>query len=228
MKKIYLYFVTLLIGIFFCTSVFALPLQRLFQDIKLPTQAVLETQTFTNLAAASTTALGTGIAGPTDALETVVTTGFTQPDQPRNLTITPGGTTADGAGCTVTIAGTNFFGDAITEDFVIADNQTKYTSTTGSKAFKSITSITYPANCEEGGFGATWTIGYGDKIGLKRCMDYAGDFAWSLTAGSYDTTRATVTADADEIEKNVVDFYTATDGTTDFKTYYVQNFRCFP
>ena len=227
MKKIYLYLITLLIGMLFCSSVFALPLQRLFQDIKLPTQSVLETQTFTNLAAASTTALALNIAGPTDADALVVTTGFTQPDQPRNLTISTGGTTADGAGCVVTINGTNFLGGTISEDFTITDNQTIFQTTTGSQAFKTITNISFAANCEEGGFAATWTIGYGDKIGLKRCMDYAGDWAWSMTAGTYDSTRATVTADADEVEKNVVDFYTATDGTTDFKSFYVQNFRCF-
>jgi hypothetical protein len=223
MKKLYLCFITLLLV--FAVNSFA-SVQRIFQDVKLPSQEVLEHQTFTNIQAAGTTGIISANAGPTSADEIVITTGITNPDQPRNLLITPAGTTADVAGCTVAVAGTNIFGVAITEDFVIADNQT--TATTGSKAFRTVTSITFPDNCEEGTFAATWDIGQGEKIGLKRCIDQAGDWAWSVVAGAYESTRATVAADADEVEKNTADFDGTMNGANDFDAYFIQNFRCLP
>lgn len=218
-------FVTVLTSVM-CMTAFALPLNRQFQDIKLPTQAMLERQTFTDLAAADTTGVLNAHAGPTSAAALTISSGFTQPDQPRNFVITPAGTTADVKGCTVVVTGKNIFNRTITENFVIADNQNS--ATTGTKAFKSITSVAFPADCEEGGFDATWSIGKGEKIGLKRCMNVAGDWSWSTVGGAYEATRATVAADADEIEKNTADFNGAMNGTNDFQAYFVQNFACFP
>lgn len=214
-------------GMFFFIGLnaFALPINRSFQDIKLPTQAILEKQTFSDLRAADTNYVLNGHAGATSAAAVTITSGITNPDAPRNLVITPGGTTADVAGCTITVTGKSYLNDTITETFVIADNQS--TATTGSKAFKTVTSIALPANCEEDGFDATWSVGLGEKIGLKRCMNYTGDFAWSTVAGTYESTRATITADEDEVEKNTVDFNGTMNGSNDFQAYFIQNFRCF-
>lgn len=213
-------------GMFFfvCLNAFALPVNRSFQDLKLPTQALLEKQTFTNLRAADTNYVLDGVAGPTSAAAYNITTGITNPDQPRNLIITPGGTTADVKGCTITLTGTSYLNKTITEDFVIADNQS--TATTGAKAFKTVSRVAFPADCEEGGFAATWSIGLGEKIGLKRCMNFAGDFAWSTVAGAYESTRATVTADDNEVEKNTADFNGTMNGSNDFQAFFVQNFGC--
>ena len=226
MKKALLLLVATFMIFIVCVSAYALPLQRSFQDIKLPTQAMIEHQDIINPVVADANGVLNANAGPTSAAAKNVISGFTNPDVPRNLVITPGGTTVDVKGCTVTVTGTNFFNKAIAEDFVIADNQS--TATTGAKAFKTVTKLAFPADCEEGVFGANWSIGVGEKIGLKRCLNVAGDFAWSTVSGAYEATRATVVADVDEIEKNTADFNGTMDGTADFQAYFVQNFRCFP
>lgn len=226
MKNIMLFLVTLVIGVVMASTAFAIPLNRSFQDIKLPTQAMLERQLISDPSAADVTGVLNASAGATSAAAVNITTGFTNPDVPRNLVITPQGTTADVKGCTVTVTGTNIFNKAITEDFVIADNQNS--ATTGVKAFKTVTKLALPADCEEGGFAATWSIGRGEKLGLKRCMDFAGNFAWSTVGGTYESTRATVVVDADEVEKNTADFNGAMNGSNDFQAFFIQNFRCFP
>jgi hypothetical protein len=210
----------------FAVTVQAAPIQVERRDMKLATQQMIEKQTITNPVAASASRLLNGVAGPTSAAAASISSFAAQPDVPRNLTLTPGGTTADVKGCTVVVNGTNIFDQAITESFVVADNASS--AVVGAKAFKTVTSVVFPANCEEDTFAATWSLGVGEKIGLKRCMDYAGHFVFSTVAGAYETTRATVTADADEVEKNTADFNGTMDGSNDFEAFFIQNFRCFP
>ena len=70
--------------------------------------------TATEMAAAG--AVHAAITG--DDTDPVVTTDdITDPPYPRNLVITPGGTTADVAACSITVAGTNIADEAISEDF---------------------------------------------------------------------------------------------------------------
>ena len=209
---------------FVCINAFALPINRSFQDLKLPTQVLLERQEILNITAATTTAVLSSHAGPTSAAARTITSGFTSPVTPRNLTITPDGSTGAVNTCTVTVSGTNILNTAITEEFTFTADQS--TATTGSKAFKTITSIAWAASCEVADYDATWSIGTGEKIGLKRCMDYAGNLAWTTVAGAYESTRPTVTADADEVEKNTVDFDGTMNGTNDFQVFFLQNFRC--
>jgi hypothetical protein len=200
--------------------------RRLFQDVKLPTQGVVEQQSFTNLLAATTNTVLNGSAGSTSAAIATVTTFAAQPDSPRNLRILPGGTTTDVEACDIVVAGTNIFDRAITETFSFLANAS--TETVGAEAFKTVTSVTFPANCESGSFAATWSIGLGEKIGLKRCMAEAGAFVQSSLNGAKEATAATVVADADEVEKNTVDFNGAMNGTNDHKAYFIQNYGCFP
>ena len=209
-------------------SVFAqaAPVKRLVQDVKLPTQGVIEQQSFTNLLAATTNTVLSANAGATSAAVATVTTFAGQPDSPRNLIITPGGTTTDIETCVVTVAGTNIFDRAISETFAFAANTSS--ATTGNKAFKTVTSASWAADCESGSFGATWSIGIAEKIGLKRCMGEAGAWLHSSIDGTKETTAATIAADADEVEKNTANFNGTMDGTSDFKAYFVQNFGCFP
>ena len=204
----------------------AAPVRRLYQDVKLPTQQMIEKFSITNPAAAGTTQILNASNGPTSAAAANVTTFVAQPDVPRNLVITPGGTTADVAACTVTVTGTNYFGTTITEDFVFAENASS--ATTGAKAFKTVSKIAFPANCEDSPWSATWDVGYGEKLGLNRCMDYAGHFVFSTVAGSYESTRATVAADATHVESNTADFNGTMNGSNDFEAFFIQNFRCFP
>jgi hypothetical protein len=197
-----------------------------YQDIKLPTQQVVEKQTISDPAAAGTTDMLSAFAGATSAAAVTRTTFVAQPDVPRNLVITPGGTTTDVEACTVVVNGTNFFGTAISENFAFLANAS--TATTGAKAFKTVTSVVFPANCESGGFAATWDMGFGEKLGLKRCMDAAGHLLMSTVAGAYEATRPTVTASATAVESNTADFNGTMNGANDFEAFFFQNFRCNP
>lgn len=207
-------------------TAYASSAKRLFQDIKLPTQKMVEKQTITNPAAAGTADILSGNAGNTSTAAATVSTFVAQPDVPRNLVITPGGSTSNVASCTIVVAGTNYFGRAISEDFVFADNAS--TATTGAKAFKTVSSVTFPANCEDIAYGATWSIGYGEKIGISRCLDNAGDIFFSLLNGSKEATAPTMVVDADEVEKNTADYNGTMNGSNDFNLYFMQNFRCTP
>jgi hypothetical protein len=210
----------------FSSLAFAAPVQRLFQDVKLPTQGVIEIQTITAPIAAATTRVLSANAGPTSAAAKVVTSFAAQPDVPRNLTITPGGTTGDVESCVITVAGTNIFAKAISETFTFSADASS--AVVGNKAFATVTSVSWPANCESGGFAATWSVGVGEKIGLKRCMADAGSFIQSSLGGAHEATLATVAADASNVEGNTADFNGTMNGSNNFKAYFIQNYGCFP
>jgi len=222
-------FFILLIAMFtICTSIEAANIKRLFQDAKLPTQQMVEKQTFTNATAAGTANILSANAGNTSTSAASVTSFVAQPDVARNLVITPGGTTNDVGTCSVTVLGTNYNGQAISEAFAFAANAS--TATTGSKAFLTVTSVVFPANCEDSPFGATWSIGYGEKLGVKRCMDSAGHILFSTLNGAKEGTAPTMVVDADEVEKNTADFNGTMNGSNDFELFFFQNYSesCFP
>lgn len=200
--------------------------ERRALDLKLPTQVMLQKQTITTPILASATRVKTSFDGPSSAEAATITSFSAQPDVPRNITITPGGTTTDVETCNVVVTGTNIFGDTITETLAFAANANS--ATAGAKAFKTVTSVLFPADCESGGFAATWTIGVGDVLGLSRCMDSAGHVAFAVFDGAYETTRPTCIADADEIEKNTCDINGALNGSKNVELYFIQNFRCMP
>lgn len=193
-------------------------------DMKYPTQAALEHQTITDAVLADNDRVKTTYAGPTSAAAVVLSSFTAQPDVPRNITITPTGTTGDVESCVITVAGTNIRGAAISETFTFSANDS--TLVAGAKAFKTVTSVTWPADCESGGFAATWIVGVGDVLGLSKCIDNAGAVAWAVFDGAYEDTRPTCVADADEIEKNTCDINGTLNGAKDVELYYVQNFRC--
>lgn len=201
-------------------------IERRDLDLKLPSQQQVEKQTITNPALGTATYVLSGHAGPTSAAALTLSSGFTQPDVPRALSITPGGTTGDVEACTVTVTGKNIQNQTITEDFAFLANAS--TVTTGTKAFKSITSATWPANCESGGFAATWSIGATDKLGLSKCMNAAGHVLMTTFNSAYETTRPTCVADADEVEKNTCDINGTLDGAKSAEIFFFQNFRCKP
>ena len=205
-------------------SAYVVPVYR---DLKPATQVMLEKQDFGLLAAASTGYVKVaGYAGATSAAAVTLTSFLAQPDAPRNLVITPGTSTGDVAACTIVVNGTNIYGRAISENFVFADDASS--AVTGAKAFKTVTSVVFPANCEDGGFTATWAIGIGEKIGLKNCMAYAGDWAWSTVGGAYEATRATMAVNASAVESNTADFNGTMNGSNRFMGYFIQNFVCKP
>lgn len=157
-------------------------------------------------AAAATVASTTGIhAAVTDnSAQQVVTTGITQPSVPRNVTATAGGTAGDIKAIAVIVAGTNYAGAAITETLPVFTVDTAG-SVTGSKAFKTVTSITIPAH---DGNGATTAIGFGEKLGLPDKLS-ANTVLFASLAGVREATAPTVAVSSSAIESNTVDLNSA-------------------
>lgn len=206
------------------TSVGFGAIERRSLDIKLPTQAVLERQTI-SAGVSTTSSILSASAGPTSAAATTISTFLAQPDVPRNLILTPTGTTGDVESCVVTITGTNVKNSTISETFTFAANAS--TAVTGSKAFKTVTSVAFPANCESGSFGATWNLGQGYKLGLRNCMANAGSFFHAVYGGVKEVTAPTVAASASAVESNTIQLNSMLLGS-DVIAYYVQNFACSP
>lgn len=196
--------------------------QNYGRDLKLPTQVLLEKQTVTDAEATDTDHVLTTNAGDSTGAGATVTSFTAQPSVPRVLTVTPTGTTADVAAGSVVITGTSINNDVITDTLAFLENAS--TATAGVVAFKTVTSISFPA--EDSPYSATWTVGVNDYLGLKFCMDEAGDLAWTVADATFEGTRATCTADADEVEKNVCDPNTSPDGSKDFTFYFIQNYAC--
>lgn len=196
--------------------------ERRSRDLKLPSQQMVEKQTITNPAAAGTADILSANAGNTSTSAVTVSTFLAQPDVARNLVLTPGTSTGDVAACNVVINGTNIRGQVIAETFAFTANQSA--ATTGAKAFKTVTSVVFPANCEDSPFAATWSLGYGEKLGLKSCMAAAGNFFFSTLNGSKEATAPTMVVDSDEVEKNTADFNGTMNGSNDFELFYMQNF----
>lgn len=153
-------------------------------------------------AAAATVASTTGIlAAVTDTgVQQVITTGFTQPSVPRNVTATAGGTATDIKAIQVIVAGTNYAGAAITETLAAFTVDTAG-SVTGAKAFKTITSVTIPAH---DGVGATTAIGFGEKLGLPDKLA-TNTVLLAALGGTKEATAATVVTSSSALESNTVD-----------------------
>ena len=146
-----------------------------------------------------------GQATAADAV-TVVTTFLKQPPFPRNLTILPGGTTASVPAGDVVVTGLDFAGAVISEDFAFLANATD--ATEGACAFKEITSITFPI---QDGAGATYDVGWSDKIGLPYAFAHNAVLG-ATRDGVRETTFPTVTYDASDVSKNTVKLNGALNG----------------
>lgn len=169
----------------------------------------LRRQVWTNVAAAANNTVMALTAQPASGT-TVVTTGITNPDFPRNITVVGNQATCAG---NLVVAGTNIREEAITETLAI--NGT--TPVVGNKAFKTVTSITIPTR---GAAGDQVSCGIGVKIGLDRMM--AGNEVILATVdGVFETTRPTVAASATAIESNTVLTNTAPDASRDFVVVFV-------
>ena len=195
-----------------------------YRDFKPATQVMLEHDSIDNAAVADAAGLKLAFAGATSAAVASTSTFLVQPDVPRNITVTPTGTTTDVESCVVTISGTNIKGASITDTVTFAANASTIQS--GTKAFKTVSSVSWAADCESGTFAATWSVGFGDVLGLNHCLDQAGDVAWAVFDGAYEATRPTCVADADEVEKNTCDINGTLNDAKDIDLYYIQNFRC--
>lgn len=212
--------ILLLILIFSNVTFAAIDVQR--RDMKLASQVMIEKQVLTTPILASTTRVK-GATASSASVVTNITTFADQPDVARNITVTTGGTTADCAAGNITVTGTNILGAVISEAIAITANQAGTSS--GAKAFASVTSVSIPV---QDGAGCTYAVGVGDVLGLKRCMDKAGHVVMAVFNGAYEGTRPTCLADADEVEKNTCDINGTLDGAKDVELYFIQNFACLP
>jgi len=151
----------------------------------------------TNVAAADADYVHGAILLPASGT-TVVTTAITNPDVPRNLTIV--GNEADIVG-TVTIVGTDMNNDALSEDIALNG----VTPVLGTKAFKTVTSI---------------TVGIGDKIGLNHTLPFDTGLA-VFTDAVLEDPKPPITASATVLAANLIDLDGLTTGTADFDIYYI-------
>lgn len=130
-----------------------------------------------------------------DAETQDISTLIIQPTTPRCLSITGGKTEEVGI---VTIYGTNINGDPISEGLTL--NGTA--KVLGTKAFKTVTHILYPARTQA--TTPTVTVGDTNKLGLPLCIPAAACIFEHYDAGVMEDTAPTVTVDADEVEKNTM------------------------
>lgn len=194
---------------------------RYFQDAKFPTQQMIEVDSVLAPATSTSTYVQTAAAGPASNVVTTLSTFTAQPDVTRNLSMTPNTTVL---GCVVTITGTDIMGATITDTLTWLINTSTKKST--NKTFKTITSVSWPANCENSPYTTTWAIGVENALGLKHCMVDAASFFHAGTDGVKDTTAPTVVADASIVALNSVVTNAAPNAARNFKLWYMQNYRC--
>lgn len=162
----------------------------------------------------NTAAIATGeteivlFTGGQDEANDVVTTFDGQPGIPRNITATAGGTAGDIAAIQVVITGTNVNDEVITETLAAFTVNTPGT-VAGTKAFKTITSVTIPAH---DGLGATTAIGWGEILSLPYKLPYNTVLATYLN-GVKEGTAPTVTTSVTVLESNTIDLNSALNGT---------------
>lgn len=130
-----------------------------------------------------------------------ITENIAQPNIPRNISVV--GNVAGIAG-NVTISGTNYNNDPITETLVLNGN----TAVLGNKAFKTITEVDLPVQTADGN---TVSIGVGEKLGLPYKLSNKIVLYTSLD-NILETTAPTLTIDPEVLENNTVKLNSALDG----------------
>lgn len=166
------------------------------------------THSFGAPALGTTTAVHAAVTD--NGTQQVITTAITDPAVARNVTATAGGTATDIKAIQVIVAGTNVWGQSITETLPAFTVDTAGT-VTGSKAFATVTSITIPAH---DGTGATTAIGTGSKLGLPVTLPRKSFVnAWCDDAAE---TISASTVSSSAVESNTVTMTTALNGTKVF------------
>lgn len=151
---------------------------------------------------------------------TTISTGFTQPDVPRAINVAiAASTVADIKGGTIVVTGRNVEGKVITENFTVT-NDTAAT-VTGSKAFKSITSVLVPAM---DGSSVTVSVGTRNLLGLNHRLPSGTtikviqmDSSGTQSEQSAPTTAFSTSA----VESNTVSPATTPDGTLVLTVHYI-------
>ena len=140
-----------------------------------------------------------------------VTTSITNPDVPRNLTITGN---AGGIAGNVVITGTDYEGVTLTETIALNGTAT----VVGRKAVKTVTSINFPAKTN--GSGDTVAIGTGAKLGLSRRLS-RNTILTAYLNGTKEGTDPTVAVSSSVIASNTVTLNSTLNGNAVIVDYYV-------
>ncbi len=183
--------------------------RRLFVGSMQSADGYVRRQKWTHPAVGATTAIHAAI---NSAL--VVTTGITNPDFPRVLTIVGAGSGHSAAG-TVTINGTDIRGNVIADTITLNGN----TTVAGVKAFATVTSLDF-TSVTGNDANNTVAIGTAAPLGLDRLMT-ADEYINGSVDGTFEATRATITYDASDISKNTVSFNTALANTKTYRAIFV-------
>lgn len=133
----------------------------------------------------------------------------------RNITIAVGGTEASIKAVQAVVHGTNAAGETISETMPAFTVGTAGT-VTGSKAFKTVTSVVVPAM---DGAGVTVDVGYGSKLGLPYELS-RNTCLFAFLGDAKEATAPTVAVSASAIESNTITLYSSLDGSA-VKAYLV-------
>lgn len=169
------------------------------------------TETRKKVAAGTATAVLAATAGASTAQ--TITSGITQPDVPRVLSVVVGGTAAGVQQGAIVVTGRNVEGKVITENFVATQGTTG--TINGVKAFKSVTSVAIPAQV---GTTATFSVGTQNILGINHRLFKNNTTVKVYSAGTaYGTLTLqgvpTIVASEAGVEFNTVSPLTAPDGT---------------
>lgn len=145
-----------------------------------------------SLAPAAVSATAVHAAVTLGAAAQDVTTGITNPDYPRTVTVKGN---ASGIAGDVVITGTDINGEAITDTIALSGAS----EVEGIKAFRTVTNINLPAKTNAS--GDTVSVGWAKKFGLPHIVYNAAFLLVKLFDGSADS--GSLAVDADEVEKNL-------------------------
>lgn len=157
-----------------------------------------------------------GTAAPSGEEDPLVVTEFlVQPTWPKNITVTLAATTAgDVAAASVVVAGKNFAGEAITEEFAFSADTPA--TKTGNKAFAIVDSVTIPV---QDGDSVTVDVGWGVKFGIPYKL-YADELV-ILKLFNKAADAATIVNSATAVESNTATMAGTPDGLKDIDLYVI-------
>jgi hypothetical protein len=141
---------------------------------------------------------------------------ITNPDVPRNITATAGGTNTDIKAVQPIVRGTNENGAAISETLPAFTVDTAG-SVVGNKAFKTVDWVEIPPH---DGNGATVSFGTGAKLGLGAKLSRSS-VLMSFLNGVREAALPTVAISATVIESNTAQLGSALNGT-DVMIYFIE------
>jgi len=163
-------------------------------------------------ATADIDAVHAAITDAGDGTASTVTTGFTDPPCPRNITATSDDVTGDNAdvkAVQVIVTGTNYLDEVITETLPVFTVNSSDT-VAGASAFKTVTQVVIPAM--DTPYDATVSIGFGDILGLPYERGTLSCLAAYLDA-TLEATVPTIASHSSNIEANTMDLDSALNDT---------------